>query len=236
MRAIGMKSARVNFGVRPNSLSTSAKPESDGDVREQRIAVGLGAGDDLRADLAGGAGLGLDHHRLLEDRLQLGRERPRHQFVGAARRKRIDDGDGVGRDRRPAANDGRTASAAAAAALPATKRRLSMRSSRPVAAGLMADFAGAPYRRRRGVRRDQSMIATARVQPAEAPRIFTGKQLTMKPVGRQRFEIVQLLEVAIADLAAGLVAFPDQAGVAGLGVFLPACGRTARPSSSRRCR
>ena len=28
-RAIGMKSARVNFGVRPNSLSTSAKPEID---------------------------------------------------------------------------------------------------------------------------------------------------------------------------------------------------------------
>ena len=28
-RAIGMKSARVNFGWRPNSLSTSAKPEID---------------------------------------------------------------------------------------------------------------------------------------------------------------------------------------------------------------
>ena len=26
-----------------------------------------------------------------------------------------------------------------------------------------------------------SMIATARVQPAEPPRTFTGKQLTMKP-------------------------------------------------------
>jgi hypothetical protein len=26
-RAIGMKSARVNFGARPKSLSTSAKPE-----------------------------------------------------------------------------------------------------------------------------------------------------------------------------------------------------------------
>jgi hypothetical protein len=28
-----------------------------------------------------------------------------------------------------------------------------------------------------------SMIATALVQPAEPPRTFTGKQLTMKPVG-----------------------------------------------------
>jgi hypothetical protein len=28
-RASGMKSARVNFGARPNSLSTSAKPEID---------------------------------------------------------------------------------------------------------------------------------------------------------------------------------------------------------------
>src|SRR5258706_6962879 len=34
-------------------------------------------------------------------------------------------------------------------------------------------------------------------------------------VARQRLEVVQLLEVAVADLAAGLVAFPDQAGVAG---------------------
>src|SRR5262245_60417942 len=40
-------------------------------------------------------------------------------------------------------------------------------------------------------------------------------------LGRQRFEIVQLLDVAIADLAAGLVAFPDQAGVAGGKIFLP---------------
>src|SRR5215470_7701345 len=29
---------------------------------------------------------------------------------------------------------------------------------------------------------DQSMIATARVQPAEAARILTGKQLTVKPL------------------------------------------------------
>ncbi len=37
---------------------------------------------------------------------------------------------------------------------------------------------------------------------------------------RQRFQIMQLLDVAIADLAAGLVAFPDQAGVACGEVFL----------------
>src|SRR3982074_997626 len=38
---------------------------------------------------------------------------------------------------------------------------------------------------------------------------------------RQRFEIVQLLDMAIADLAAGLVALPDQAGVVGGEIFLP---------------
>src|SRR3954454_15954530 len=37
---------------------------------------------------------------------------------------------------------------------------------------------------------------------------------------RQLLQIVQLFDVAIADMAAGLVAFPDQAGVLGLGVFL----------------
>src|SRR5437868_1865697 len=41
-----------------------------------------------------------------------------------------------------------------------------------------------------------------------------------KPVGRERFEIVQLFEVAITDLAPGLVTFPDQVGIAGRGIFL----------------
>ena len=39
-------------------------------------------------------------------------------------------------------------------------------------------------------------------------------------VGRQNFEIVQLLDMAIADVAAGLVAFPDQRGVVGCSIFL----------------
>ena len=42
---------------------------------EQRVAVRLRAGDELRADRAGGAGLGLDQRRLLEERLDRGGER-----------------------------------------------------------------------------------------------------------------------------------------------------------------
>ena len=49
----------VDFGVTGDA----------GVVRQQRIAVGLGRSDNLRADLTGGAGLGFDHDRLLEDRL-----------------------------------------------------------------------------------------------------------------------------------------------------------------------
>src|ERR1043166_8935672 len=37
---------------------------------------------------------------------------------------------------------------------------------------------------------------------------------------RQELQIVQLLDVTIADMAAGLVAFPDQARVLCLGIFL----------------
>src|SRR5688572_3276956 len=37
----------------------------------------------------------------------------------------------------------------------------------------------------------------------------------LEAVGRQLLQIVELLEVRIADLAAGAMAFPDQAGVAG---------------------
>src|SRR5213075_1193200 len=40
-----------------------------------------------------------------------------------------------------------------------------------------------------------------------------------KTLRRQLVEIVQLLDVAVADLAAGAVALPDQAGVVGLGVL-----------------
>src|SRR5262245_63767784 len=49
---------------------------------------------------------------------------------------------------------------------------------------------------------------------------------------RQRFAIVQLLDVAIADLAAGLVAFPEQAGIAGGEIFLPGVdeGRVPAPA------
>ena len=43
----------------------------------------------------------------------------------------------------------------------------------------------------------------------------------VEPVGRQQLEIVQLLEMRIADLATGAMAFPDQAGIAGLGHLAP---------------
>ena len=48
--------------------------------------------------------------------------------------------------------------------------------------------------------------------------MLNGKQQTAKPVARQRLEVVQLLEMAVADLHAGAMPFPDQAGIAGLGV------------------
>ncbi len=70
-----------------------------GDVQEQRVAVGLGAGGDLRADRAGGAGLGFDHARLLDHRLHDRRERPADDVGCAAGRERIDEGDGVRRIR-----------------------------------------------------------------------------------------------------------------------------------------
>ena len=44
--------------------------------------------------------------------------------------------------------------------------------------------------------------------------IFTGKQRDLEAERRQRVEVGQLLHVAIADLAAGLVAFPDDARIA----------------------
>jgi hypothetical protein len=68
-----------------------------GQMREQRIAVRLSIGSELRANLAGRAGLGFDHHRLLHHRLDHGGERTHDDVDRAARRKRVDDGDGAGR-------------------------------------------------------------------------------------------------------------------------------------------
>ena len=73
----------VDLGVARNSVV----------VREQSVAVRLGRGGELRADLPGRTGLRLDQHRLLQDRFQRGGERSRHEIVDAAGRKRIDDGD-----------------------------------------------------------------------------------------------------------------------------------------------
>ena len=226
-----MKSALVNFGVRSNSLSTSAKPESDGDVDEQRIAVGLGAGDELRADLAGGAGLGLDHEGCLRIGSSIRCERARHQLGGAARRERIDDGDGVGRigvgandgpDREGGGGSGTASDEAASVhAIPPGYWVV------PILAHLIDAARGG---------RDQSRMAMARVQPAEAPRIFTGKQLTEKSLGRQHFEIVQFLDVAIADLAPGLDGLPRSGRRRRSPRISCACARMAHPSSSRRCR
>src|SRR5215468_5221109 len=86
-----------NLGRTAKELVDLGVTGDPGVVRQQRVAVGLGGGDELGADLPGGAGLGLDHHRLLEDRLHGRGQRPRHDIVGAARRKRVDDGDRVRR-------------------------------------------------------------------------------------------------------------------------------------------
>ena len=63
------------------------------DMHQDGVAVGLGGGRELRADLAGGAGLGLDHHRLLDQRLQHRGEWARDDVNRAAGRERIDEGD-----------------------------------------------------------------------------------------------------------------------------------------------
>ena len=63
------------------------------------------------------------------------------------------------------------------------------------------------------------MIATARPARGTAAH-FDRKAAYHEALGRLRFEIVELLDMAIADLAAGFVAFPDQTRIAGGEIFL----------------
>ena len=97
MRAIGMKSALVNFGVAAEQLVDRREAGNRHDVGEQRVAVGLGGRDKMRADRACRAGFVFEHDRLLEDGLERGVERARNGVADAAGRKRVDDGDGVRR-------------------------------------------------------------------------------------------------------------------------------------------
>src|SRR5512143_1724646 len=66
-------------------------------MSKQGVAVRLRARGDLCADLAGCAGFGLNHDRLLEQRLERCRERPSDYIDRAARREWVDDGDRVRR-------------------------------------------------------------------------------------------------------------------------------------------
>ena len=55
------------------------------------MAVLVGLGHHVGADIAAGAGLVLDHDRLADGVLQLGADQPRQDVGGAAGRKRHDD-------------------------------------------------------------------------------------------------------------------------------------------------
>ncbi len=64
--------------------------------QQQRVAIGRRAGNLLRAQVAGGAGLVLDHERLAHAVAQLLRQQAHHDVIGAARRVRHNDLDGLG--------------------------------------------------------------------------------------------------------------------------------------------
>ena len=59
--------------------------------QQQRVAVGLGLGHDLRADIAAGARLVVDDDLLAQRLLQAGLDRPRQHVGDAARRERRHD-------------------------------------------------------------------------------------------------------------------------------------------------
>ncbi len=97
-RAIGMKSARVNFGWRSNSLSTCSKPEIETMCDQDRVAVRLGDGGRLARRPGRRRRL---WYRRCTGCLMIGSSSRRHRaadHVGsAAGRKRVDEGDGARR-------------------------------------------------------------------------------------------------------------------------------------------
>ena len=89
------------------------------DRHHDGVAVGLGAGGALRADVAAGAGLVLDHDRLVPALAQLLADDARKHVDAGARRERHDDEDRCGRrasGRAPAPASTRASAPRAAAA------------------------------------------------------------------------------------------------------------------------
>ena len=152
---------------------------------EQRVAVGLCGGRNLTADLSGCTRFGLDDTGLLQDRLEHRGERPADDVGGAAGRERIDEGNRVGRigvfGESGPHGQGRGCGGAT------SDKMASVHVNPPwkclflpgISPALLLDGMLSPG----AVGNQASMIATALVQPAEPPRTFTGKQLTMKPLG-----------------------------------------------------
>src|SRR5262249_7378754 len=81
---------------------------------------------------------------------------------------------------------------------------------------------GSPSRRR-GIRHREALLDDcdgARPAGGAAAHLHR-KAAHHEAIGRQGFEIAELLDMAIADFAARPVALPDQAGVTGREIFLP---------------
>ena len=126
MRASGMKSALVNFGCAAEQFIDCREAGNRHDVGEQRVAVGLGGGDILRADCASRSGLVFEHDWLLENGLKRGVQRTGYGIADAARRKRTDHRNGPRRISVLRNCWTELASVAAVAAVPTTKLRRSI--------------------------------------------------------------------------------------------------------------
>ena len=94
MMVIGTNWRRIEAELGKEALADHQRPLRRG---EQRVAVGLGAIDDLGAEILRGARPVLDHHRLAEFRRQMLGEDARHQIAVGAGRQRHDDADRAGR-------------------------------------------------------------------------------------------------------------------------------------------
>ena len=152
---------------------------------EQRVAVGLCCRSDLTTNLAGCPRFRLDYARLLDNGLEHRNQRAADLVGGTSRREWIDEGNGVRRIGilsecwpygEGSGCSGATGNKMASVHVSPPWKTLFCRDlTRGFSLGGM--LSPGP------VGNQASMIATALVQPAEPPRTFTGKQLTVKPVG-----------------------------------------------------
>ena len=212
-RAIGMKSARVNFGARPNSLVHFREAGNRGQCDQAGCSRrALRSRRPAPPTCPAAPALVSMMTRLLENRFEHGRERPADHVGGAAWRKRIDEGNRMGRI--GVLREGRPDGERRGCSGTAGDKMASVHVSPPWKTFDLPGFSPGLVVGWDAIARcgGQSSINDCNGPcPTGGPAAHFHRKTAHHEAGRrQRLEVMKFLDMAVTDLAAGPMTLPDE--------------------------